>query len=40
MTYDKLTRKDEWQQKYRAIFAEGASILASDLPMEVANAID
>ncbi|MDR2273796.1 MAG: glycerophosphodiester phosphodiesterase family protein [Sphingobacterium sp.] len=39
-TYDKLTNKEERKEKYRAIFAQGASILESDLPMEVAEAID
>lgn len=39
-TYDKLTKKEERKEKYRAIFAQGASILESDLPMEVADAID
>lgn len=39
-TYDKRTRKEERSEKYRAIFSQGASILESDLPMEVAEAID
>jgi glycerophosphoryl diester phosphodiesterase len=39
-TYDKLKTKAERAEKYRAIFAEGASILESDLPMEVGEVID
>ncbi|WP_286863114.1 MULTISPECIES: glycerophosphodiester phosphodiesterase family protein [Sphingobacterium] len=39
-TYDKQPEKVERQKKYRAIFAQGASILESDLPMELADAID
>lgn len=38
-TYDKLKSKEERADKYRAVYAEGASILESDLPMEVAEAI-
>jgi len=39
-TYDKLTKKEERREKYRAIFSQGASVLESDLPMEAAGAID
>jgi glycerophosphoryl diester phosphodiesterase len=39
-TYDKLKTKAERAEKYKAIFAEGASILESDLPMEVGEVID
>lgn len=38
-TYDKLPTKDERAEKYRAIFADGANILESDLPIEVSKAI-
>lgn len=39
-TYDKLKTKAERAEKYKAVFAEGASILESDLPMEVGEVID
>ncbi len=39
-TYDKLNTKAERAEKYKAVFAEGASILESDLPMEVGEVID
>ncbi|MDR2285467.1 MAG: glycerophosphodiester phosphodiesterase family protein [Sphingobacterium sp.] len=39
-TYDKLTNAEERAEKYRAIFADGAGVLESDLPIEVRSAID
>ncbi|GAB3342944.1 hypothetical protein GCM10027299_58210 [Larkinella ripae] len=38
-TYDKLKTPAERAEAYRAIFADGASILESDLPIETAEAI-
>ncbi len=38
-TYDKLPTKAERAEAYRAIIADGASILESDLPIEVAEAM-
>lgn len=38
-TYDKLMTKAERAQKYRDVFSDGASILESDFPIEVAQAI-
>ncbi|PRD55749.1 glycerophosphodiester phosphodiesterase family protein [Sphingobacterium gobiense] len=38
-TYDKLPAKEERAKKYRAVFADGATILESDLPIEVSEAI-
>lgn len=38
-TYDKLKTTEERAQKYREIFADGANILESDLPIEVSKAI-
>lgn len=38
-TYDKLETKEARAEAYRAVFADGASILESDLPIEVAEAI-
>jgi len=38
-TYDKLPTKEERAEKYRAVFADGASILESDLPIEVSAAL-
>lgn len=37
--YDKLKQKEERAAAYRAIFAEGASILESDYPVEVGEAL-
>ncbi len=37
-TYDKLETKEARAEAYRAIFADGASILESDLPIEVGEA--
>lgn len=37
-TYDKLETKAERAEAYRAVFADGATILESDLPIEVAEA--
>ena len=39
-TYDKLKTKAERAEKYKAIFAEGASILESDFPIEVGATLD
>lgn len=38
-TYDKLASTDERAEAYRAVFADGASILESDLPIEVSKAL-
>ncbi|MGN0020279.1 MAG: glycerophosphodiester phosphodiesterase family protein, partial [Sphingobacterium hotanense] len=38
-TYDKLPTKEERAAKFRAVFADGASILESDLPIEVSQAL-
>jgi len=38
-TYDKLPTAAQRVEAYRAVFADGASILESDLPIEVAEAI-
>lgn len=38
-TYDKLPSKEERAAKFRAVFADGASILESDLPIEVSQAL-
>ncbi|WP_164126118.1 glycerophosphodiester phosphodiesterase family protein [Sphingobacterium luzhongxinii] len=38
-TYDKLSSKDKRAEKYRAVFADGARILESDLPIAVSEAI-
>lgn len=38
-TYDKLDTKEARAEKYRAVFADGATILESDLPIEVGEAI-
>lgn len=38
-TYDKLKNKEERAAKYRAVFADGAGVLESDLPIEVSEAI-
>lgn len=38
-TYDKLETEEARAEAYRAIFADGASILESDLPIEVAEAL-
>lgn len=38
-TYDKLPTKEARAEKFRAVFADGASILESDLPIEVSQAI-
>ncbi len=38
-TYDKLESKAERAAKYRAVFADGATVLESDLPIEVSQAI-
>ena len=37
-TYDKLETKEARAEAYRAVFADGATILESDLPIEVAEA--
>jgi len=39
-TYDKLPTKEERAKKYRAVYADGATVLESDLPMEVSEAIN
>ncbi|MFB2119502.1 glycerophosphodiester phosphodiesterase family protein [Parapedobacter sp. 2B3] len=39
-TYDKLPNRAERADAYRAVFADGASILESDLPIEVGNALN
>ncbi|WP_262249326.1 glycerophosphodiester phosphodiesterase family protein [Parapedobacter soli] len=38
-TYDKLLSSEERAEAYRAVFADGASILESDLPIEVGDAL-
>lgn len=38
-TYDKLADKEARREKYRAIIRDGASVLESDFPIEVAEAI-
>jgi len=38
-TYDKLSTVAERAEQYRAVFADGASILESDFPIEVSRAI-
>ncbi|SMG12219.1 glycerophosphodiester phosphodiesterase family protein [Sphingobacterium psychroaquaticum] len=38
-TYDKLSSPAERAAKYRAVFADGATVLESDLPIEVSKAI-
>ena len=38
-TYDKLETKEARAEAYRAVFADGATILESDLPIEVAEAL-
>src|SRR5690606_2055289 len=38
-TYDKLPTAAQRAEAYRAVFADGASILESDLPIEVAEAL-
>lgn len=38
-TYDKLNSKAERAAKYREVFADGATVLESDLPIEVSKAI-
>lgn len=38
-TYDKLPTKEARAEKFGAVFADGASILESDLPIEVSQAI-
>ena len=38
-TYDKLSTKEERAKAYRAVYADGANILESDLPIEVSKAI-
>lgn len=38
-TYDKLPTKEERAEKYRAVFDDGATVLESDLPIEVSEAI-
>lgn len=38
-TYDKLPTKEERAERYRAVFADGAAVLESDLPIEVSKAI-
>lgn len=38
-TYDKLSSPTERAAKYRAVFADGATVLESDLPIEVSKAI-
>ncbi len=39
-TYDKLPSAGERAEAYRAVFADGASILESDLPIEVGKAVE
>lgn len=39
-TYDKLPTVEERAEKYRAVFADGATVLESDLPIEVSRAIE
>ena len=38
-TYDKLSTKEDRAAAYRNIIADGASILESDLPIEVGEAL-
>ncbi|WP_293918327.1 MULTISPECIES: glycerophosphodiester phosphodiesterase family protein [unclassified Sphingobacterium] len=38
-TYDKLSSKEARAEQYRAVFEDGASILESDLPVEVSQAL-
>jgi len=38
-TYDKLPTPEQRAEKYRAVFADGATVLESDLPIEVSKAI-
>lgn len=38
-TYDKLKTAEERAEKYRAVFADGATVLESDLPIEVSKAL-
>ncbi|WP_099371576.1 glycerophosphodiester phosphodiesterase family protein [Sphingobacterium sp. 1.A.5] len=38
-TYDKLPTEAERAEKYRAVFADGATVLESDMPIEVSKAI-
>lgn len=38
-TYDKLPSVEERAEKYRAVFEDGASVLESDMPIEVSKAI-
>ncbi|VTQ01214.1 glycerophosphodiester phosphodiesterase family protein [Sphingobacterium daejeonense] len=38
-TYDKLPTGAERAEKYRAVFADGATVLESDMPIEVSKAI-
>lgn len=38
-TYDKLPTVEERAEAYRAIIADGASILESDFPIEVADVL-
>ena len=38
-TYDKLATPAQRAEKYRAVFADGATVLESDLPIEVSQAI-
>ncbi|SUJ03586.1 Glycerophosphoryl diester phosphodiesterase [Sphingobacterium spiritivorum] len=38
-TYDKLSSKEARAERYRAVFEDGASILESDRPVEVAQAL-
>lgn len=38
-TYDKLPTPEQRAEKYRAVFADGATVLESDLPIEVSQAI-
>ncbi len=39
-TYDKLATAEERAAKYRAVFEDGATVLESDLPIEVSKAIE
>jgi glycerophosphoryl diester phosphodiesterase len=38
-SYDKLGDKEQRDERYRAVFQDGASVLESDLPMDVSSAI-
>lgn len=38
-SYDKIPSKEKRAQKFRAVFADGASVLESDLPIEVSKAL-